>query len=549
MVVACFVALAANAGTIYLVGSGTVNGQSLPGSPNGNCLAVNSDNNVYKFTVEGVSWMKISDTNASNWNDFNKNGFTVDNKGDFVIPASDLGKTFNLWYSNGSSEGTNNINPPSNDEYTYTLTVGDKGASNSTLVVTANSDVQIVYEIYLRGSFDTNWNALPEYKFSAVDAENYELTGVTLPKGTVFKIADASWGAINYGGAGNVNANTEYTLTYNGSDLTLNQDISNATFKFNLSTNVMYIYDPSADPDVPVLPDFSNTWVHVGGEFNGMDFYNDGVNPNAEGIASFSNLGIGAGTFKVHVWTPAAGDVYYIMDSASGDVYVPTDQWVQFVIDGYDIYDYVKDASADAVYDIQYDVVNNQIYITKVGGSDEPVTPPTPDLHETLYLMGDINDYAWNTESGVAATGVEGVYTWTEITVNNSNAGFGYFNIASILGPDWDTVNDGDRYGAPSSDLQISINSPAPVTLYAVNVSASGCQSWMIEAGQYDIVLDLNNMTLTAYEPGTTGVANIGVDATAPVYYNLQGVKVANPENGLYIKVVNGKATKTIVRK
>lgn len=34
----------------------------------------------------------------------------------------------------------------------------------------------------------------------------------------------------------------------------------------------------------------------------------------------------------------------------------------------------------------------------------------------------------------------------------------------------------------------------------------------------------------------------------APVYYNLQGVRVANPANGLYIKVVGEKATKVLVK-
>lgn len=34
-----------------------------------------------------------------------------------------------------------------------------------------------------------------------------------------------------------------------------------------------------------------------------------------------------------------------------------------------------------------------------------------------------------------------------------------------------------------------------------------------------------------------------------PVYYNLQGVKVSNPENGLYIRVQGKKATKVMIRK
>ncbi|MDE7380821.1 MAG: hypothetical protein K2N03_01665 [Muribaculaceae bacterium] len=38
------------------------------------------------------------------------------------------------------------------------------------------------------------------------------------------------------------------------------------------------------------------------------------------------------------------------------------------------------------------------------------------------------------------------------------------------------------------------------------------------------------------------------VEEAAPEYYTIQGVKVANPVKGLYIKVVNGKASKVIIR-
>ena len=44
------------------------------------------------------------------------------------------------------------------------------------------------------------------------------------------------------------------------------------------------------------------------------------------------------------------------------------------------------------------------------------------------------------------------------------------------------------------------------------------------------------------------GVENVEIDNNAPIeYYNLQGVKVANPENGVFIKVQGGKATKVIL--
>lgn len=51
------------------------------------------------------------------------------------------------------------------------------------------------------------------------------------------------------------------------------------------------------------------------------------------------------------------------------------------------------------------------------------------------------------------------------------------------------------------------------------------------------------------YDPTQTGVNDVeAVDTDAPaVYYNLQGVRVANPTKGLYIKAQAGKATKVIL--
>lgn len=43
-------------------------------------------------------------------------------------------------------------------------------------------------------------------------------------------------------------------------------------------------------------------------------------------------------------------------------------------------------------------------------------------------------------------------------------------------------------------------------------------------------------------------VATVGVDNAAPVYYTLQGVKVANPANGIYVVVKGGKASKTVIK-
>ena len=50
------------------------------------------------------------------------------------------------------------------------------------------------------------------------------------------------------------------------------------------------------------------------------------------------------------------------------------------------------------------------------------------------------------------------------------------------------------------------------------------------------------------YILGTSGIEEVGVDANVPVeYYNLQGVKVANPENGIFIKKQGGRTCKVVL--
>ena len=53
--------------------------------------------------------------------------------------------------------------------------------------------------------------------------------------------------------------------------------------------------------------------------------------------------------------------------------------------------------------------------------------------------------------------------------------------------------------------------------------------------------------TITAKFSKTTAIEEVGVDAGAAVYYNLQGVKVANPENGIFIKKQGNKTTKVVL--
>lgn len=67
---------------------------------------------------------------------------------------------------------------------------------------------------YMRGSWAENWPAMPEYNFLTTDEKNvWEIAQIDLPANTKFKVADANWGAINFGaGESEIVPGTPYVL-------------------------------------------------------------------------------------------------------------------------------------------------------------------------------------------------------------------------------------------------------------------------------------------------------------------------------------------------
>ena len=123
-----------------------------------------------------------------------------------------------------------------------------------------------------------------------------------------------------------------------------------------------------------------------------------------------------------------------------------------------------------------------------------------------------------------------------------------YFNLTDALGADWDALNQAaNRYGAATEGVTVGINASAAIKLYANNVDASASKSWSVKAGTYNVVADFSTMMIELYSP--SAVEMVVEDNIAPVYYNLQGIKVDNPHNGLFIKVTGNKVEKVLIGK
>lgn len=143
------------------------------------------------------------------------------------------------------------------------------------------------------------------------------------------------------------------------------------------------------------------------------------------------------------------------------------------------------------------------IYDGSVG--PEPPTPPTPGTD--LYILGNLEGAAgWGTTpgTGVAMTANGTTYTAKGVKfVAAAGETTCYFNLTDKVGATWDDLNmTANRYGAATEGEAITLGTPATIVKYALNVDASGCLSWTIPAGTYDLTADLSTMKLTVVKAG-----------------------------------------------
>lgn len=175
------------------------------------------------------------------------------------------------------------------------------------------------------------------------------------------------------------------------------------------------------------------------------------------------------------------------------------------------------------------------------GGNDDP----TPEYPKDMYLIGNLPSGHWTTSNPVKAdTAKDGVYTWNEATVEEAAAGDdGYFSFVTSKGTNWDAVNASDRYGATSNNAVVKVNASAGVTRFIGGVDASGTYAWKVKPGTYTMTLDLKKNQLLLTQPSSVEEIEQS-DDTETLWFNLQGIPVANPEHGIFIRVKGNKREK-----
>ncbi len=168
-----------------------------------------------------------------------------------------------------------------------------------------------------------------------------------------------------------------------------------------------------------------------------------------------------------------------------------------------------------------------------------------------MYAMGTLAAGSWKTNVGVRLKRSGHAYTADEVElVADKSSGKAFFSFVSKLAStasDWDTVNGADRFGAMSKDEAVSTAAPAWVKIFSGG-NAGSAYAWKTDAGIYKMTVDLDRMELVLTDAAAIGEVEMDADADAPVvYYNLQGVPVANPGSGAYIRVKGSKVEKVYI--
>ena len=188
--------------------------------------------------------------------------------------------------------------------------------------------------------------------------------------------------------------------------------------------------------------------------------------------------------------------------------------------------------------------------LTVTGEGSGPVPPVVP---ETLYILGNIDDNDWNPVNPIPMTKSGNTFTVEAEAVANVE-GKSFFSFCSAKGSTndnagWGELSGSDRYGAATEGAVATVGTPFAYTVYKANVNASACKSWSIapntDGHKYKFTVDFDKQTVSVTM--TSGVDSIEVENDGEaVYFNLQGVRVDNPENGIFVRVANGKAVKVV---
>ncbi len=402
-----------------------------------------------------------------------------------------------------------------------------------TLLIAGQAKENEYSEVYLIGDFGGGWSETDTSRPLTLKegTENVYEGTFALSAGTNYFKMKA--GALVYGTGGedvNVAMGQEYTASQTGSAFVIaaGEYVFTYTLDKNADTGVLVVTSSGNQPAYPET-------MYIMGNVDDCFWSPDkGVAMTAEGD------GVYKAQVTVYNDNSSFGFFSFCVSLSSDWGTLGTRYGAQ-----YNNYNINKDMTAPVVlgdqafaalaakYDVVLDLANYTLTLTAL---TEPVYTP-----ESLYLLGTVEEHVWDTTASPAFTTVEGSNVFTLKGVNIvEDGGYCGFSLCEKLGDSWDAVNSGNRFGAPETNAPLTFagNSvEATLAAYPFIGGAPDCQSFTIDPGQYDISVSFaTTAPVMTVSKVTTGLEAVAVEAAPVEFFNLQGIRVAEPAAGIFIR-------------
>ena len=363
-------------------------------------------------------------------------------------------------------------------------------------------------------------------KMNETSAGVYEWTGQTLGSG--FKINDGSWdGAYNIGNTGTgIKLDTPYNF-YNGSDsgdITFDgfDLVTSPKVVLNLNAGTITLTGTPTEKE-PVDPS-DVTFYMIGSNVNGQAWAlaqeDAKFTDEGNGIYRWKGNVLGTG-FKINDGT--WGNPDFNIGASSGEISMNTP------------YYYWADGSSGNIAFEGFTTLNNPEVELNLNDQTITLVGGQPDGVANWYICGINSVYELTDEWMLSQVGDTNVFEREVYVVETAGK-------LKISDDGW-----AHQYGTNLPEDNFIDPEHLEVYLEVVN-GEGGDVPYELEEGTWKFSFDLDELVLTVSNDNGVEMVLMGGEGTA-TYYNLQGMKVANPENGVFVKVLNGKATKVIVRK
>lgn len=625
---------------LYVVGNGTGMTWDLPGQ----MISANDDGS-YTLNLSACDQFKVSRNNSTAWDgDGSFNAGTI----------APIGNAFSdaVFNQGGETLSTNingeNISLPANGRYTITIS-----ADFSKMTAVANfAKPTVAPAVYIRGGMN-GWGSPDAWKFNYNSSTDSYTLDCTINAGVEFKIADSTWGNINYTCTTAIALDgSQNALIYNNpANMKLTSDFSGTVeFKILAARNSATVtFTPAGSG--PVYPE--NMYVIGTIDGNAWDPNNVAqMSNNGEGIYVIESVKLGENGGSCGFALTAN---YGTWDDVNSLRFGPAVTDTKAVL-GLNTVDGIGDLSwtfSAGTYKMTFDYTAKTLLIENAGDIIDPNPNPGEDT-DAIYVVGNGDGMTWDLPGTKYTKNEDGNFV-----LNLSNVSS--FKFSTISATEWDGDNGfnahayatgsttfgddvnleggqtlpliawGENQELPwSADYTITIKgdmteitaytaTPRPTGAPTVYIRGDMTDDWaalpkwqltyneaddnytfeckgetMLPAGQkfkfadsnwgavnygsgnlqieldtlgldevmtkggndmamledfegrIIFVIDANSAVATFISYNESGVESLVGENGPATYYNLQGQKVANPERGIYIKVVDGKAVKVV---